>query len=242
MSLWRHRATIARAVAGELGADDEAKLRAHLATCPDCRRHYDTLSVQARILAGDPHESSAGNARELARLMAALSPQAPKPKPSPLRWLVPAGVLGAAALVAVFVPRGQEEEVVFRGSNDGRQLSIFVVTAPRDGGELKRDVSFPGPAGTVRADDWVALAVNQNPDPKAAHFRGVLVNEKGETLVLGSGKSVALDPGRWRVFGVAWVGPPDDAALAAAARAAGFEGKQLALPGLQASGVLTVLP
>ena len=242
MSLWRHRATIARAVAGELEAEDEAKLRAHLSTCAECRRHYDSLSVQARILAGDPHESSAGNARALARLMAALSPAGPKPKPSPLRWLVPAGVLAAAALVAVFMPRSPDEEVAFRGSNDGTQLSFFVVTAPRDGGELRRDVSFPGPAGTVRADDWVAVAVNQNPDPKAAHFRGVLVNEKGEALVLASGKSVALDPGRWRVFGVALAAPPDDAALAAAARAAGFEGKQLALPGLLASGVLTVLP
>lgn len=242
MSLWRHRAQIERAVAGQLDPADEQKLRAHLATCADCRRHYDALSVQARILAGDPHESQSGNARELARLLGALNP-APKPAPSPLRWLVPAGVLALAALAVVFVPRGGEE-VTFRGAPDAKQLSIFVVTAPKDGGELKRDISFPGPTGHVRADEWVAVAVNQNPDAALTHFRGVLVSEKADVLVLASGKSVALDPGKWRVFGVALPSAVDDAALAKAARAAGFSATTLTLPaaGLQASGVITVLP
>ena len=247
MSLWRHRTQIERAVAGELSGADEARLREHLAGCTDCRRHYDTLTMQARILAGDPHADHAASARELARLLHALDPKAAEPTPSPFRLLIPAGILAALLALAgsSFVSQPQEDRVEFRGggssANDAR-LTFFLVTAPRDGGPLKRDLSFPGPTGDVRADEWVAFAVNQNPDPKAPHFRSVLVNAKGETLVLASGKSVALDPGKWRVFGVVSSQPPDDQALEAAARTAGLTGTTLSGAGLQATGVFTVTP
>ncbi len=243
MSLWRHRTQIERAVAGELTGADEARLREHLAGCLDCRRYYDTLSMQARILAGDPHAGDAE--RELARLLQALEPEKhTAATPSPFRLFVPAGILAALiALAAAALGGVEDERVDLRGgtANDAR-LTFFLVTAPRDGGPLKRDLSFPGPQGDVRADEWVAFAVNQNPDPKAAHFRGVLVNAKGETLVLASGKSVALDPGPWRVFGVVSPRPPDDAALAAAARTAGLTATTLPGAGLQATGVFTVIP
>jgi hypothetical protein len=104
--IWRRRA-IARAVAGELSPAREASLRAHLARCAACRRHYDALSLVAAAAA-----SAAGAARERARLMAALGKTAPAPRRA--RWpiiLVPA----AAAAAALLFLRPHPPDIAWRG-------------------------------------------------------------------------------------------------------------------------------
>ncbi len=241
MSLWRQRSAIARAVAGQLGAEDEARLRAHLGGCLECRRHYDALTTQARILAGDPHTTSAQSERELARLMGAVQPE--KAVEAPGGWSRFAFAAGlSAAVVFGFVSWRQSvpvDQVAWRGGSEapetGPKLELWVVTAPQDGGELRRDIAFPtDEIGRVRPDAWVAFAKKGG-----GELRGVvLLNEKGETMVLKPGQSVALEAGRWRVFGVG--GEVDRGALTAAARKAGLEGRSLDLPGPQVSGVLLV--
>jgi hypothetical protein len=245
MSLWRQRQAIARAVAGELGPEDEAKLRVHLGGCNECRRYYDALSVQARILAGDPHASAVQSEREMARLMAALNPAAAVPAVEAPSWwprfAMAAGV--AAAVLFGFFSWQQAavepvDQIAWRGDSTadaGPLFELWVVTAPRDGGELRRDIAFPSDAqGRVGTNAWVAFAKKGSVELS----RVVLVNEKGETLVLKPGQSVALDPGKWRAFGVA--SELDDQALSAAAREAGVEGRSLKLPGPQVTGALIV--
>lgn len=245
MSLWRQRRAIERAVAGQLEPQDDAKLRAHLRGCVECRRFYDQLTVHARILAGDPHATAASAERELARLMGTLAPAVPAPARPWWPTLAVAAALAAAVLFFV-VPRAEKkDDIVWRGTATERPagFGVWLVTAPQDGGELRRDVTFPGGAATVHAQEWVAFSVAQSPKP-VVFFRAVLVNERGQTLVLASGKSVALDPGKWRAFAVASPDAtgPDEAVLSAAAKKATLEGRALELPGYQASGVITVLP
>ena len=249
MSLWRQRSAIERAVANQLAPEDEAKLRNHLAGCLECRRYYDALSVQARILAGDPHASAAASERELARLMAALNPAPAAPRP--LAWWPRFAVLaGAAAALTVGIISWRQstvepvEQISLRGddASPAEVFGVWVVTAPRDGGELRRDISFPSdPVGRVRADEWIAFA--KKGSTKGDFFKVVLVNADGQTLLLQSGKSVALDAGKWRAFAVGT--PHEDPLLLAAAREAGVDAAALKLPGqpsMQVSGVIIVQP
>lgn len=264
MSLWRQKSAIGRAVAGQLSADDEAKLRGHLAGCVECRRYYDALTVQARILAGDPHSSAAGAEREMARVMAALNPKATAaPQNVPSWWPRFALAAGVAAAVVFGVVSWKEanfqrpEEVQMRGDASthlGALFGVWVVTAGQDGGELRRDVSFPADeSARVHSTDWIAFTPKGV--AKVQFFRVVLLNEKGETIVLEAGKSVALDSGKWRAFAVGLTAPDLDTAefseeetLANAAREAGVNGRSLKLthrsahPMFQTSGAIFVQP
>lgn len=248
MSLWRQRSAIERAVGGQLSAEDEARLRNHLQGCLECRRYYDAVSVQARILAGDPHTTSAASEREMARLMAALNP-APKPVDVPAWWsrFAVAASVAAAMLFGILSWRQSvpQDEIAWRGDSKpasaAPEFGLWVVTAPQDGGEVRRDLAFPSDAlARVHANEWVAFAKKGN--ARVEFFRVVLVNETGQTMVLKSGQSVALDLGRWRAFGLGG-DPLEDPVLIAAAREAGVGGKSLKLPtAFQASGVIVVQP
>ena len=184
----------------------------------------------------------------MARLMAALNP-VPKPIEAPAWWprfAVAAGV--AAALLFGIISWRQsvpKDEIAWRGDSKPPstepEFGVWVVTAPQDGGEVRRDIAFPSDQiGRVHANEWVAFAKKGN--ARVEFFRVVLVNEKGQTLVLKSGQSVALDVGSWRAFGVGG-DPLEDPVLTAAAREAGVGGKSLKLPApFQASGVILVQP
>ena len=207
MSLWRQRKAIEHAVAGLLSAEDEAKLRSHLAGCAECRRDYDQRSMQARILAGDAGAAKGANERELARLMAAIAPPV---APARARGWLPAFAF-AAASAAVFVllfglpDSAPKPDLVWRGAVDAgpsTSFELLVYGASTDGGPLAQKANFPlDPTLHLRPDQWVAFAPREA-SRKFGFFRTVLVNEQGEPLVLESGHSVSLDPGRWRVFGI----------------------------------------
>ena len=207
MSLWRQRNAIEHAVAGQLSAEDDARLRSHLHSCGECRAHYDQLTTQARILAGAPHATKASSERELARLLGAIAPQ-PVAAPARRRWLpVLAAATAAAILLVLFIVQGLSpvkppEEVVLRGTKAApaapAQPAMMMFAAPRAGGPLEKRATFPDqPLARAHATEWVAF----KPAEGALEFRALVVGE-GQSTLLGSGKSVALDPGRWRVFGL----------------------------------------
>jgi len=88
---------------GELSGEEAAAVQAHVSSCPACREDMDSLHAAKSLLARAPRramppELVAELERRLARplwreLLDRLNP--------PLRVLVPAGALAAAALVAV---------------------------------------------------------------------------------------------------------------------------------------------
>lgn len=254
MSVWRQRKAIEHAIAGQLNPEDEAKLREHLRGCLECRRYYDALAVQARILAGDPHSTAVASERELARLIGGLKPAPAAPAPDALAWWPRFAVAAGIAAAVVFgllswnqSNRERPEQVAMRGGppaaeDAGEPFELWVVTAPQDGGALRRDLAFPAdPVARIQANEWVAFA--NKAGAQVEHVRVVLVSEGGQVLVLETGESVALDPGQWRAFGVGTLDQgPDDPALIAAALDAGVGGKSLKLPGSQVSGLILVQP
>jgi hypothetical protein len=138
MSLLFHRRAIARAVAGQLPAAAEGRLRAHLRGCASCRRHYDALSALAAGAAagGAPPGGGAAAARERARLEAALgngngmSAGAAAPGPRRRRALILLAPATAALVVALVQLRRVrmhavlDDQVTWRGGRaDGEQGS-----------------------------------------------------------------------------------------------------------------------
>jgi hypothetical protein len=212
MSLWRQRKQIERAIAGQLSPADEQRLRAHVAGCVECRRHYDLLATQARILSGDADGSKAANERELGRLLSAL-PGAKPARERPRGWIPAAafaGAIGLLFLVVVALPRHPADDgadsVVWRGAADAGSapatFELLMYAAPLDGGALEQKANFPLDAlSRIRKEQWVAFAPREA-SHKFGAFRAVLIDANGKVVVLESGHSVSLDPGRWRVFGV----------------------------------------
>jgi hypothetical protein len=121
MSLFIHKRAIERAVLGELAPRDEARLRAHLAACARCRRHYDGLARTIDALGGGRAETA--RARE--RLFAALGTTgtaAPAVRASMFRgWRVSLTLVPAAIVAVLWITRASPErpsapEVTLRGS------------------------------------------------------------------------------------------------------------------------------
>jgi hypothetical protein len=176
----------------------------------------------------------------------------PKPVPARSRGWLPA-LAFAAASAAVFLlliglpkPGTPESEVVMRGAADagastpGFELMMFA--APLDGGTLEQKANFPLDATAhVTRSQWVAFAPREA-SRKFGYFRAILVSEQGEPLILESGHSLSLDPGRWRVFGVLAVRSTDER-LKKAVLAAEPGAKRLPLEGgVQAYGEIVVEP
>ncbi len=248
MSLLRQRKQIEQAVAGLLPLEDERKLRAHLADCYECRTHYDQLTMQARLLAGSPGPGAGADERELARLTAAIAPKA-----TPVRtrgWLPALAFAGACAalfLVLVGLPKlgAGDDDIVWRGAADAGAEATFellVYAAPLDGGKLEQRANFPLDATSrIQKDQWVAFAPREA-SRKFGYFRAVLVPEQGAPLIVESGHSLALDPGRWRVFGVLMI-RATEGRLQMAVDETAKDAKRLSMAGgLQSYGEILVEP
>lgn len=113
MSLWLHRRSIARAVAGDLTPAAEARLRGHLRGCAACRGHYDRLTtIAAAAAAGAPGEAARRQRAQLAFALgpnagAATSRAAPR---SRWPWLMPLGLAPALGLLALVLVRARSPE------------------------------------------------------------------------------------------------------------------------------------
>jgi Putative zinc-finger len=267
MSLWRHRRTIARAIAGELSPPAETRLRGHLAGCATCRAHYDRLSLAAEALAPGTSQR-----RAQARLQAALvAPARAAPgavaRPA-LRWLrwTPLVLAPAAALLFLVRPMPPPSpEIAWRGHVEpaSTALGLLVYASRRvEGGvaQVRLVADLPGSGeGQLYLDDYVQFSVRAL--RQASYVTVVGLDEAGDVHVYAPrpdtpprpvapdvapttlGPSVALSvkhrPGRLRLFAVASAAPVDVAELSAAVRQAGFSGT-LTLPGQQAAGLLAI--
>lgn len=113
--------------AGQLGARAEQKMRAHIATCDACRRHYNDLLV---VEAADPQ--GRGTEARLARSLG-FSPVAVDAADSWWRaWIAPGVALSlAAAALLLLLPRGEVAEKGFavRGAAEQAFVSAFVLPA-----------------------------------------------------------------------------------------------------------------
>jgi hypothetical protein len=218
-------------VAGLLEPDEDAALRAHLATCAACRGFYDELVLSTRALTGKAEATGADLAREEAQLLRALG-AAREPTRPHRRWLlVPATAL--AVLVAVVALR-REPDIIERGADDAvAPFSVSLYARAKSGTTPVRLVGqFPESGeATVSPEEW--LQVKAPPDVVV-----VVVLEKAEPRRLEPGASESLPAGAARVFAVK--APADE--VLRAAREVTPTTRRLSLNAPQVTGVLSVRP
>jgi len=267
VSLWLYRRRILRAVAGELSAAEEQRLRTHLGGCDACRGFYDRTSLAALALG-----SAAPARRERERLLSALPPVAP-PVAVSNRWAPALAVAAAAGLVLWLGTSSLERPgITWRGGGDESHAPVrLLLHASRKGdpgappGPLRFVADLPGAGeGRVSTRDYLQLSYVGLKAP--AYATVVAIDEAGaehqyvprpdaEALkveptdkVKGLGPSVYLGrqrPGKFRVFGVFSDAPLDARAVREAANRAAASGKPASLEGLKAvqvNGVLIVEP
>jgi len=174
VSLFFHRRAIVRAVAGELSADAEASLRAHLRTCTACRDYYDQLARVTEVLAtaagrADTRADDRARARLLVGLAAATGP---RDRVAPRRWTwAAAGLVPAAALAVLFLRSAPHPEPApyqaMRGgaeTADGSAPALLIFASRKDTGtghgpvRLVAEMPASGEA-RVSLDDYVQFSV-----------------------------------------------------------------------------------
>jgi hypothetical protein len=183
MSLFFYRRAITRAVAGELSAPAEKRLRAHLRGCAGCRAYYDRLSTTADALtaAGAPGRIAERRAR--ARLLAELElepgssagarPRAAGSGSAARRWW-PAALLfvpAAAALLLIARPADHEPagDITWRGpaTEQAAPPATLLIYASRKGagagggpGPVRLVADLPASGeGRVSLSDYIQFSV-----------------------------------------------------------------------------------
>lgn len=236
MSLFFHRNAIEAAVAGTLSTDEEAKLRAHLATCEACRGHYDALVLASRAVSNSTEATADELRRERARLQLMVDgAPAPRTAPRRLAFLVLPAALAAGLIAMVLVNRPSERELTERGGTElpAAPFSISLYAKAKSGDAKVRLVAeFPASGeASLSTSDWVQVTSKANVVVVAI---GV-----GEPRLLPTGSSESLEPGTFRLFAVQGV-TADDALRAA--KGVTLSTKRLPLANPQVTGVLSVQP
>jgi hypothetical protein len=207
MSLWWNRRRVEAGVLGELSAEAEQKLFAHLRTCAACRAHYDTLSMGMDALS-----TSARDGRERARV---LRPAVPGASPSTSRpvFVIPIAVaLAATVLVVVNLrPAANDDDITLRGGaeEDGGRADVALLAYARRGdGPVRLAADFPLGGGSVARDERVQFFVRHA--WPAAHVTVVGVGPDGTSRTLAEA-DVGASADRSSAVGV----PLDVSSLAA---------------------------
>jgi hypothetical protein len=236
VSLFFHRKTIEAAVAGELSADEEATLRAHLATCEACRGHYDGLVLASRAVSGSTEATADELRRESARLELMMGgAPAPRKAPRRLAFLVLPAALAAGLIAMVLVNGPSDREVTERGGTESptAPFSISLYAKAKAGDAKVRLVAeFPASGeATLSTSDWVQVTSKET----------VVVVAVGgaQPRLLPTGSSESLEPGTFRLFAIQGVSA-DDALRAA--KGVTTSTKRLPLANPQVTGVLSVQP
>ncbi len=143
---------IGAALDGEITAEEEAELRAHLESCDACRSFYEAMQAisGADDALGEPPENFTANV--MARVHEAAAPAAPETKPakkkaSITRLVTRYGALAAAAAVAIWagVTFGGTFAAKSTGSDAAPEIAMY--SAAEDSAEAAPAEAAEAPAG-----------------------------------------------------------------------------------------------
>ncbi|HET6149054.1 MAG TPA: hypothetical protein VFH68_16060 [Polyangia bacterium] len=187
---WWHRRGINRYFAGALGTGGEARLRARMSRCADCRAHYRRHLVVEAALPG-------GETRALDRLWSGILAAGGRPVPAAaLDWVTGPGagrpprsargtrlaLAGALAGLAILVVTGRMVSLPPRtASSDPTARGALPAVAPSPAIHLFRSVSARATepvvgAGPIHARDGLLFAYS-NPDAAFTHLMVFAVDE-----------------------------------------------------------------
>ena len=193
---------IGAALDGEITAEEDKELRAHLESCEACRSVYEAMRAISGTddALGDVPENFTANV--MARVHEAATPaeKPAKKKASIQRLVTRCGALAAAAAVAIWAGVTFSGTFAAKGaSSTAREESeIAMYSAAEDSGETDTPAEAPAPAGgrmmaaapeSAAADSSVTVTVtaeNGASDdavtlPDDGFFTGYLLLDEGET-------------------------------------------------------------
>ena len=198
---------VGAALDGEITAEEEKELRAHLESCEACRNFYEAMQAisGADDALGEPPENFTANV--MARVHEAAAPaktpeETPAKKKTNITRLVTRyGALAAAAAVAIWAGVTFSGTFAAKGaSSTAREESeIAMYSAAEDSGETDTPAEAPAPAGgrmmapapdSAAADGSVTVTVTTAENgasddavtlPDDGFFAGYLLLDEGET-------------------------------------------------------------
>lgn len=215
---------------GQLADGRRGDLRAHLASCADCRGHFNRCALALRGLRGRPDEACEDELWLFAPDL---------PVPTRVRWRRPALTVGALAAAAALVllvtpPRPPPDEFMARGGPHDGGLPSLRALCTREAAGQRQVVEVA--AGACRDGDRVLFSSR----PRGRAALALVVVQAGQAEVLLDGPAGLLGPSAgdvdlpvatgWRpgsravaVFGAAPIGGATASACATGACPAGLE-------------------
>lgn len=193
---------IGAALDGEITAEEDKELRAHLESCEACRSFYEAMRAISGTddALGDVPENFTANVMARVHETAAPAEKPAKKKASIQRLVTRCGALAAAAAVAIWAGVTFSGTFAAKGaSSTAREESeIAMYSAAEDSGETDTPAEAPAPAGgrmmaaapeSAAADSSVTVTVtaeNGASDdavtlPDDGFFAGYLLLDEGDT-------------------------------------------------------------
>ena len=193
---------IGAALDGEITAEEDKELRAHLESCEACRSFYEAMQAISGTddALGDVPENFTANVMARVHETAAPAEKPAKKKASIQRLVTRCGALAAAAAVAIWAGVTFSGTFAAKGaSSTAREESeIAMYSAAEDSAETETPAEAPAPAGgrmmaaapeSAAADSSVTVTVtaeNGASDdavtlPDDGFFAGYLLLDEGDT-------------------------------------------------------------
>ena len=182
---------IGAALDGEITAEEDKELRAHLESCEACRSFYEAMQAISGTddALGDVPENFTANVMARVHETAAPAEKPAKKKASIQRLVTRCGALAAAAAVAIWAGVTFSGTFAAKGaSSTAREESeIAMYSAAEDSAETETPAEAPvAPAGGRMMAVTVTTAENGASDdavtlPDDGFFAGYLLLDEGET-------------------------------------------------------------
>ena len=193
---------IGAALDGEITAEEDKELRAHLESCEACRSFYEAMQAISGTddALGDVPENFTANVMARVHEAAAPAEKPAKKKASIQRLVTRCGALAAAAAVAIWAGVTFSGTFAAKGASSAarEESEIAMYSAAEDSGETDTPAEAPAPAGgrmmaaapeSAAADSSVTVTVtaeNGASDdavtlPDDGFFAGYLLLDEGET-------------------------------------------------------------
>lgn len=181
---------MSRLLDDDLTPEEDAALRAHMGTCPDCGRVYDALCrVDGAVRTGAVVEPPAALARSVMDSIAAHSRPAAPPQPTPSHRLRSWQKLAAAACFVVLVAAGAVTGVFSRGArtSGGGDEASYLPAAQDDAAIVQLPQADAG-----RAADSTAKSAADSPAENTSESIPESVPESVPESALSGASSAAV--------------------------------------------------